>query len=109
MDLAAAAVLHYIHPRVGRADDRVDSDAVGGAGRQANARADAQMNAGAHVEAGFEQLAVQRRDERLRQRSTGSGHEDDELVAAVAEAAVLLAAQLAQSLSGARQQLAADQ
>ena len=106
---AAAIGFHVVHAIVGGADDGVDCVAVGGSSGHADAGAHGELQAILHAEAGRHQRAQQAGGTIERLLRTGLGHQNHKLVAAVAEAQVLLAAEFLEPLPGARQQLAADQ
>src|ERR1035437_2193521 len=106
---STAFVFYDVHAGGGDADDGVDGCAIGWGGGKANAGAHGQLKSVFHAEACRHQRAMQCAGLGQRFSCVGVRHEDDKLVAAVAETIILFAAQLLQALSGASQQLAAHQ
>src|SRR5579863_92068 len=108
-DVAAAVAFYRVHAGVGGADDGMERGSVLRSSRQSHAGADGQIESGLHPETGGLQRPMQRG--RLLHGSIGTGrrHHDDEFVAAIAEAKVLLAAQVLQTLAGSGEKLAADE
>lgn len=84
-DLASAGGFHGVHAGVGGADDGVKGGAVAGGGGDADAGSDLELQTVLHSEIGGHQGLEQ--DLSLGQPVCGAGfgHDDDELVAAIAE------------------------
>ncbi len=107
--MAASIGFGGVHAGVGDADDGVDGEAVSGRAGQADAGADFELEAGSNLEAGIHERAEQGGGMGLRGLGAGIRHEDDELIAAVAEAEIAEAAELAETGAGVGEQLTADE
>src|SRR5580704_1656283 len=91
--VAPSVALYFVHARVGCADNFVHRGAVARGRGQADAGADFQFQSGFHAKVGFHQRAMQLLCQARRSLGVGPWHQDDELVAAIAEAKILASAQ----------------
>src|SRR6516225_8173642 len=96
-NLAAAAVFDCVHAGIGGTDDGVERGAVGRCGGDADAGADGESKTAFHAEVSMEQRVVQLRSLGEGGWRCGAGHEQNEFIAAVAEALVLRAGELLQA------------